>query len=188
MNTREIVLYASEAAAFGSWRVMADPSAAGGARVWNPDAGAAKLFPAQAAPPSYIELTFTAEAGTPYRLWLRGRADQNSWANDSVFVQFSDAVDVNGAALWSIGTTSSTWVSLEECTGCAVSGWAWQDNGYGSMGTLGPLVRFANTGTHTIRIQVREDGMSIDQVVLSASRYLTVAPGANKNDTTVLPR
>jgi len=77
---------------------------------------------------------------------------------------------------------------LEECSGCGVSGWGWQGNGYGSAGTLGALVRFATSGTHTMRIQVREDGFSIDQVVLSSERYLTVAPGANRNDTTVLPR
>ena len=154
----------------------------------NPNAGAAKLLSAVAAPPSYIDLTFTADAGVPYRLWLRGNAAQNSWANDSVFVQFSDAVDEGGAAVWSIGTSLSTTVSLEECSGCGVSGWGWEDNGWGSVGTLGPLVRFASSGSHTLRIQVREDGFSIDQVVLSSERYLTVAPGANRNDTTVLPR
>ena len=79
-------------------------------------------------------------------------------------------------------------MSLEECVGCGASGWGWQDNGYGSVGTLGPLVRFAAPGTHTMRIQVREDGFSIDQVVLSSERYLMVAPGLNRNDTTVLPR
>jgi hypothetical protein len=103
-------------------------------------------------------------------------------------VQFSDAVDESGAAAWPIGTTLATFVSLEECSGCGVSGWGWQDNAYGSPGALGPVVRFARSGTHTIRIQVREDGMSIDQVVLSPERYLTVAPGASRNDTTVLPR
>jgi exonuclease III len=188
MNTREIVMRASKAAAFGSWRVMADASAAGGSRIWNPNAAAAKLGSAQAAPRSYIELTFTADRGTPYRLWLRGRAEEDSWANDSVFVQFSDAVDGSGAAVWRIGSASSTWVSLEECSGCAVSGWSWQDNGYGYAGTMGPLVRFATSGTHTIRIQVREDGISLDQIVLSAERYLTASPGASKDDTTVLPR
>ena len=55
-----------------------------------------------------------------------------------------------------------------------------QDNGYGAFGTLGPLVRFA--------MQVREDGFSIDQAVLSSERYLTAAPGENRNDATVLPR
>jgi exonuclease III len=187
-GTREVVLYASEAAAFGAWHLVADPTAAGGALMATPNAGAPKLTAALAAPASYLDLTFAADAGIGYRLWLRGKAEQNSWANDSVYVQFSDAVDAAGASVWPIGTALATSVSLEECSNCGVSGWGWQDNGWGSAGTLGPLVQFAQSGSHTIRIQVREDGFSIDQVVLSSERYLTVAPGANRNDTTVLPR
>ena len=38
---------------------------------------------------------------------------------------------------------------------------------------VGPLVSFATTGEHTIRIQIREDGMSVDQIVLSAKKYLS---------------
>ena len=51
---------------------------------------------------------------------------------------------------------------------------------------LGPLVYFRKSGTQTIRIQTREDGFSIDQIVLSPSAYLHTAPGANKNDTRIL--
>jgi hypothetical protein len=74
---------------------------------------------------------------------------------------------------------------LEDCTGCGVKGWGWNDNGYGT-GTFGQLVYFAESGTQTIRIQTREDGLAIDQVVLSAHQYLNQAPGATKNDTTLL--
>ena len=49
-------------------------------------------------------------------------------------------------------------------------------------------VYFATTGPQTIRIQVREDGLALDQIVLSSDRYLTTSPGAFKNDTTILPR
>ena len=47
---------------------------------------------------------------------------------------------------------------------------------------------FASTGSQTIRVQVREDGIWLDQIVLSAGRYLTTAPGAAKNDSTIVPR
>ena len=40
----------------------------------------------------------------------------------------------------------------------------------------------------TLRIQTREDGVQIDQVVLSAATYLTVAPGPVASDTTIVPR
>jgi hypothetical protein len=39
-----------------------------------------------------------------------------------------------------------------------------------------------------LRIQVREDGLSIDQIVLSPQNYLTIAPGAVVNDVTILPK
>ena len=77
-------------------------------------------------------------------------------------------------------------MSLEECSGCGVSNWGWQDNGWGA-GVLGPVVYFATTGTQRLRIQTREDGLAIDQIVLSPSTYLNAAPGLNKNDTTILP-
>jgi endonuclease/exonuclease/phosphatase family metal-dependent hydrolase len=56
----------------------------------------------------------------------------------------------------------------------------WQDNGYG-LGVLGPTIYFAATGTQTVRVQTREDGLSIDQIVLSPFNYLSAAPA------TVLP-
>jgi hypothetical protein len=65
-----------------------------------------------------------------------------------------------------------------------VSGWGWQDNGYGP-GALGPVIYFASAA-QKVRVQVREDGLSIDQIVLSPVQYLTAAPGAGKNDATIL--
>jgi hypothetical protein len=53
---------------------------------------------------------------------------------------------------------------------------------------LGPLVYFAAGGTHTLRVQTREDGFSLDQIVLSAADYLNTSPGALKHDTTILVR
>ena len=184
----DIVLYAADATArAGGWRVMADGSAAGGSLMVHPDAGAAKLAAPLANPTHYFEVQFNAEAGRGYRLWLRGRAANDYWANDSVYVQFSGAVTSSGAATWRIGTTSATDVNMEECSGCGLSGWGWQDNGWG-IGALGPLVYFAATGPQTIRIQTREDGLSIDQIVLSPSTYVNSAPGARFNDQTILPK
>ena len=65
--------------------------------------------------------------------------------------------------------------------------WGWNDNGCGA-GVLGPLVHFARDGDQTIRVQTREDGLSIDQIVLSGERYLTKAPGPTKNDTMIVER
>jgi hypothetical protein len=182
----EVVLYASTASRFGAWTVVADATAAGGARLQNPDSGAPKRNSALAAPADYFELTFDAEAGTPYRLWIRGRAQGDSYTNDSVFVQFDGSTNSAGDPVDRIGTTSASIVVLEDCGGCGVQGWGWQDTGYGTN-VLGPVVYFASPGRQRVRFQVREDGLAIDQVVLSAVRFLTQPPGGTKNDATILP-
>jgi hypothetical protein len=165
---------------------VSDASAAAGMRLENPDAGAAKLPSALPSPADYFELSFTATAGRPYRLWLRARAQNNSYNNDSVFVQFSGSVDAFETPVFRIGTADAAAVVLEECSGCGLSGWGWQDNGYGTA-VLGPAIYFATSGTQTIRVQRREDGISIDQIVLSPGTYLFAPPGATKNDTRILP-
>jgi subtilisin family serine protease len=186
--TDEIVMYAADAPVVaGRWFVKADTTAAGGTRLQNPNAAAPRIVTAAANPADYFELTFHAEALQGYRLWMRSRAENNGWANDSVHVQFSDSVDANGTPVYRIGTTTSAEVNLEECSGCGLSGWGWQDNGYGA-GVAGPEIRFATTGTHTVRVQVREDGLGIDQIVLSRARHQVAAPGRVKNDATILLR
>jgi hypothetical protein len=183
----DIVLHAAHATRVaGAWQSAADATAASGARMWNPNAGAAKVSRALASPANYFELAFYAEAGRAYRLWIRAKAESNHWSNDSAFVQFSGSVTSTGSSIYRIGTTSATDYVLEEQSGAGVSGWGWQDNGYGS-GVYGPLIYFAQTGPQTVRIQTREDGLSIDQVVLSPTQYLSTRPGAAKGDTTILP-
>ena len=184
----DVVLYAGDATAInGGWRRVADATAAGGLRLHYPDAGVPKVAAPLPSPLNFVDLPFTAEAGRGYRLWMRGRADRNDYVNDSVYVQFSSSVTAAGAATYRIGTTSATTYVLEDCSGCPISGWGWQDNGYGT-GVLGPLIYFAASGPQTIRIQAREDGLSIDQIVLSPDRYAGSAPGAVINDTTVVPK
>jgi hypothetical protein len=132
-------------------------------------------------------MSFSAQAGQPYRLWIRGKAYNDSGYNDSVHAQFDKSVTSGGTPTYRIGTTSGTYVNLEEVNGAGVSGWGWQDNGFGT-GVLGPLVYFATTGQQTIRVQVREDGFSIDQIVLSPDTFLNSAPGGTKLDSTKLPK
>ncbi len=181
----DIVLYAADAptsgAVVGRWQRELDATAAGGARLRNPNLGAAKRTTALAAPVDYFELTFNAPADVPYHLWVRGKADGDNYSNDSVFVQFSNTT-ANA-----IGTTSAAEVNLEDCSGCRVAGWGWQDNGYGAN-VMGAHITFTTTGAHTIRIQTREDGLSIDQIMLSRAAFFTQAPGALKNDAAIYPR
>jgi hypothetical protein len=183
----EQVLYSSDMTiAGGAWMKVADPTAAGGLEVANPDRGADALSAPLAAPPSYVEASFNAVAGVRYRVWLRMRAQLDSKWNDSVFEQFTGAVDAQGHAVYRTGTSNGIIVNLWPCATCQSIGWGWQRNAYWLADTGD--VWFAATGTHRIRIQTREDGSAIDQIVISPSRYVTAAPGAVTNDTTIVPK
>ena len=168
-----------------NWQSIADATAAGGARLYNPDLGQPKLSSPASAGSDYFDVQFTADAGVAYHLWIRSKALNDHWTNDSVFVQFSNSVNASGTPTFRIGSGEATVVSLEDCSGCGEQGWGWNDNGYGY---LADPIYFANTGPQTIRVLRREDGISIDQIVLSAARFLTTAPGAAKNDTTIVPK
>lgn len=186
VNSGNVVLWTGDAPIVrGSWIRMGDSSAAGQVAVQYPDFGGPKLTTPLANPTSYFEMSFNAQAGIPYRLWMRGKAIGNSTNNDSVWVQFSSSLNQSGGADYRIGTTAAIMYNMEECTGCGLSNWGWNDTGINGMG---PLVFFAASGTQTIRVQLREDGINLDQIVLSPQTYLNSAPGAFKNDSVILPR
>jgi hypothetical protein len=185
-TTSEVVLYASEVLTeAGTYKLLADSTAAGGYALWNPNRAPRKTtqkIPAVSATPgSHADFTFFAEAGRPYHLWLRGRAEANDPNNDSVYVQF------DGVAGARIGTTEALVVNLEDGPSAGVSGWGWQDNGYG-VGVIGAPVIFEKTGLQKIRFQPREDGFVIDPIVLSPEQFKTTSPGALKRDTTVVAK
>ena len=183
----DIVLYASEAAVVkGNWASSSSSGAAGSRSMKSSDLGWSTTNAPQASPANYFEMTFDAPAATTYRVWLRLRAANNSKWNDAVWVQFSDSTTTSGTAVHRIGTTNGLLVNLERCSGCGMSGWGWQNTAYWlSQHTA---IRFASTGKHTIRVQIREDGVEIDQIVLSPSTYLSSPPGPIINDTTILPK
>ena len=181
----DIVLDASAIRAAGTrWRLVSDSTGATGKALENPELGDPKLSTALAAPASYIEASFKAAAGVPYRVWIRMRAQNDAWTNDSIFVQFSGSLSSSGAALHRIGTTDAMAVVLEEGSGAGVLGWGWADGGYG---TLGAPIYFNTDGEQRIRIQQREDGLRIDQIVISAGDYADASPGALKQDATIVP-
>jgi len=139
-----------------------------------------------AAPQHYVDVTFNADAGTPYRLWLRMQALNNSKFNDSLWIQFFDAMS-GGSSIYPINTTQGLDVNLAtDAAATSLNQWGWQNAAYWlSQPTT---VTFPTSGTHTMRIQVREDGVQVDQIVLSSSQYLTAAPGGLTNDTTIVPK
>ena len=123
-------------------------------------------------PVNEFEMTFSAVANTPSPpLWVRIRAQGNSMRNDSVHVQFNDSVTSTGSATMQIASTSSAEIVLQNGDAdTSQSGWGWADNGWN---TLGPHIYFRTSGPHTLRVQQREDGAIVDQIVLSPNQYLT---------------
>jgi hypothetical protein len=185
----EIVIYPSDSEIFsanGAWRRVDDTTAAGGARLQHPNAGARKVVAPLAEPTNYISGRFFADPRLEYKLWIRGKAENDFYENDSVFVQFEGAADAIGAPRYQVGTASALTFNLEECAGCGLRSWGWEDDGWGAKDLNGVLLRFPR-GMAVIVIQTREDGLSIDQVVLSAVRYRSTRPGAAKGDHTILP-
>ena len=134
-----------------------------------------------------FEFTFNAAANTPYHIWLRLRAIDNSKYNDSLYAQFSDALNTSGAARYRIGTTDALLVNLAtDANASSLLGWGWQDGAY--WFSQATTIKFASGGSHTLRIQTREDGIQLDQVVLSPSTYLSTAPGVLTADTRIVAK
>ena len=165
---------------WGRWSIVNDPSAASGVRAHDENLGAPKVTAPAAQPAGWVEHGFLADPTQTYKLWLRLKADNNHWSNDSVWVQFSGATDLSGKPAYCIDTTSGLAVNLEECAGCGVSGWGWEDDGWGAVDWAGVLLRFPEGGWQRVLIQTREDGVSVDQNVLSADKYGDGAPGRDE--------
>ena len=86
-----------------------------------------------------------------------------------------------------MNSTSGLVVNLAtDSTGGGLSGWGWQNAAYWLSQPTS--VTFTTSGMHTMRIQVREDGVQLDQIVLSQSTYLNAAPGPLANDNTIVPK
>jgi hypothetical protein len=185
----DVVVYASDipaAARHGSWTTASDPASPNGVKLVTSDVGFVAANAPLPNPIDYVDVTFDVSAGTPYAVWLRLRASGDSMLNDSVWVQFSDAT-ANGASVYPINTSAGLLVNLAtDGSGSSLKEWGWQHTAYWlSQPTT---VTFPTGGTHTLRIQVREDGVQLDQIVLSPGKYLKAAPGPVSNDSTIVSK
>ena len=183
----DIVLYSSDVETVrGNWVRTGSASTAGGLKMGSPDWGWASVSEPLAAPSDYFEAHFVPEANRPYRVWLRLRASGDSKYNDSVWVQFSGALSTTGSPRWQTGTGSGLMVNLERCGDCGVSGWGWQNRAWWLDDDA--IVQFSTASAQTLRIQTREDGVEIDQIVLSPATYFFSPHGGPVNDSTIVPK
>src|SRR6266480_5272562 len=172
----EIVIHASDVTAIhGTWAKVSDATAAEGIKLSTPDNAATLVDPPLAAPSNYFDASFNAAGNTSYRLWLRIKATGNSKWNDSLWVQFSDARSA-GSPIYPMNSASGLNVNLaSDAAATSLNGWGWQNTAYWLSQVT--TVTFAAGGSHTIRVQIREDGVELDQIVLSSQTYLNAAPG-----------
>jgi len=183
-----VVIYASDMAAgrHGNWSVVTDATSPVSTKLASADNGWSSPDAPLASPSDFIDVTFTADADRPYTIWLRLQATQNLKVNDAVWVQFSDARSSSGA-IYEMNSTSGLLVNLAtNSDATSLNAWGWANGAYWFAQTT--TVTFASAGTHTLRIQTREDGVQIDQIVLSPSTYLTSPPGGPTNDSTIVPK
>ncbi len=199
VSPTNIVVYASDIPAgnfHGGWAPAGDGTAAAGVAAVTPDSGLANTSAPLASPTQYVDVTFGANAGVAYTLWIRVKAGANSKFNDSFYVQFSDAL-AGGSPIYQLNSTNGLVVNLATDTNASsLNNWGWVNGAYwlSQPATLS----FASSGTHTLRIQTREDGVQFDQIVLSPSQYFNPsascptacggAPGPVTNDSTIVPK
>ena len=188
-SARDVIIYGSDVALMdlhGGWLRLTDSTSPNRAKLVTTNTGFVTADLPEAWPEHYFEITFDALADTPYRVWLRLKALNNDKYNDSLWVQFSDAL-VNGVPFYEINSTSALLVNLAtDGSSRSLEAWGWQNGAYWlSQPTT---VTFAQSGAHTLRIQVREDGVQLDQIVLSPGTYLRSPPGETTNDITIVQK
>jgi subtilisin family serine protease/regulation of enolase protein 1 (concanavalin A-like superfamily) len=185
----DIVIHASDvpaSARHGGWTSGNDARSPNGIKLVTADNAVANLDRPLPAPADYVDLNFIPRSNTPYRIWLRLRALNDSKFNDAVWVQFSDS-NANGLPIYRIGSVSGLLVNLAtDATAASLNAWGWKNGAYWLNQPT--AITFTTATTHTLRIQVREDGVQWDQIVLSPARYFNAAPGPPSNDATIVPK
>jgi hypothetical protein len=151
--TKEVVLWASNAPweAIGNWTMVDDPTAAGASRAYDPNAGAPKVNAPVPQPASRFALSFIADPTQTCKLWVRLKADGDRYFNDSVWVQLSGSTDAAGNPVYRIGSSSGLPINLEECANGGLSGWGWEDDGWGAVNRNGVTLRFPAGGLQVIQ-------------------------------------
>src|SRR5439155_6738029 len=107
------------------------------------------------------------------------------------------ALNLNGPPAYQTNTANGLLVNLAtDSTGSSLQGWGWANGAYWTPQTA--TVSFPTTGVHTIRVQVREYGVEVDQIVLSPGTYFNQtascpnacsgSPGLLTNDHTIVSK
>ena len=166
----------------GNWRAVPSATSPNQIMLATPDEDFATPDAPLSSPTNYFEVEFDTPQSLLYTLWVRLRATDDARWNDSIWVQFSDgAVWPTDAPAYPIGSTDGLLVNLESCKRCGVAGWGFQNRAWWL--NQSPVIELP-AGHHTIRIQTREDGVQVDNIILSPSRFavpFAASPGWARN-------
>jgi hypothetical protein len=177
----DIVLYASDAVnVSGNWSRATDATAANGQTLVSVDQG-------WSTPNALLAVPATRSSSPSMRPRARITCGCASRGGEFEIQRLGVRTVLGrgrpaGRRAHPTGTTSGLFVNLQSCNGCALSDWGWIDGAYWLSQRLN--VSFSHTGTHTLRVQTREDGVQFDEIVLSPSTYLSQSPGQVMNDQT----
>ena len=184
----EVVIYASDvpaAAMHGVWSAAPSAGSPNGTALVTPDNGVANTTSALASPVDYVDVTFNARQRRRTHLAASARRREQQVQRRGVGAVFQRdrerTVGLRGR--------HHVWTAREPChrlTASSLNGWGWQNGAYWLAQAT--TVTFAGGGAHTLRIQVREDGVQLDQIVLSPQKFRTSAPGTVANDLTIVPK
>lgn len=132
--------------------------------------GSTIVNPVSAVPNRYFEHTFTIPTAGQYYAWARLSAAGNNKYSDSVYMQFDNDIGTpNNAYIFNLAT---------DATGTSLNSMGWTGAPYWNPGPGMPVILTA--GTHRLRVQEREDGVTVDQVTFTLS---PTSPGVATNDT-----
>ena len=171
---------------FGNWSIQPDPAAAGGARLQSTNLGAAKVTTALAAPGQLRRADVHGRRG-PRLSPLDPRARRGQQLGERFGPRpvrpGRDRERHSRLSHRHHGQRRGEPRGLQSAAACPAG------DGRTTATAAACRVRRCTsrtTGPQRIRIQIREDGIAIDQIVLSSSRFVSSAPGSVKNDATIL--
>jgi hypothetical protein len=99
---------------YGKWRRRRDSTALFGSRLDDLPAHRRWQYQPLVEPRDYFEVDFSARSGVRYHLWMRMKAFRGNPLNDSVYAQFSDAMDERGKERYRIGEPAHAKDRLED--------------------------------------------------------------------------
>lgn len=166
----EVIVYASDLSQSALYELnfLEDSASPGNKMIGLPNNGD-ELDPPPENDPNVI-FNVQVQSGVPYRCWIHmkvGTPKGRSQA-DTIWVQFSNAVDIAGNEVFKPG--SSSYLTAQ---GPAQEGWAWVGCDLASSDSL---IYFGASGEATVRLQAGAEGVGFDQFILSSAEFLEKPP------------